>query len=193
MIPYRSLGVRLARIDGLRKVSPEGKNAQTSSPFIVHANLPSSGFLLQTSPDRCTKLLAQIHHLGPAPHRVTSPQAFTRVLRSNIASSGEATHNPQPAMDDRHIKAEPGLRDHSNDDTQMVDPKPSYKSWKKKYRKMRLQFDQRMQHSEELHREEQNALRTAKRLAIENELAGPLFICGRPSVYTDGILQDCED
>ncbi|KAI0134569.1 IEC3 subunit of the Ino80 complex, chromatin re-modelling-domain-containing protein [Xylariales sp. AK1849] len=72
-------------------------------------------------------------------------------------------------MDDRHIKAEPGLRDHSHDDTQMADSKPSYKSWKKKYRKMRLQFDHRMQQSEDLHRLEQKALRTAKRLAIEND------------------------
>lgn len=72
-------------------------------------------------------------------------------------------------MDDRHIKAEPGLRDHSQEDAHMADSKPTYKSWKKKYRKMRLQFDQRMQQSEELHRLEQKAMRTAKRLTIQNE------------------------
>ncbi|KAH8670853.1 IEC3 subunit of the Ino80 complex, chromatin re-modelling-domain-containing protein [Xylariales sp. PMI_506] len=67
------------------------------------------------------------------------------------------------------IKSEPGLRDRGHEDTQMADAKPSYKSWKKKYRKMRLQFDQRVHESEELHRQEQKARRTAKRLAIEND------------------------
>ena len=51
----------------------------------------------------------------------------------------------------------------------MSEAKPSYKSWKKKYRKMRIQFDHHMQESEELHKLEQKAIRTAKRLAIENE------------------------
>jgi hypothetical protein len=69
-------------------------------------------------------------------------------------------------MDAGTIRAETS-NDH--DDTPMADVKPSYKSWKKKYRKMRLQFDRRMQESEDLHRNEQRALRLAKRLAIENE------------------------
>ncbi|KAI5922750.1 IEC3 subunit of the Ino80 complex, chromatin re-modelling-domain-containing protein [Camillea tinctor] len=51
----------------------------------------------------------------------------------------------------------------------MAEPRPSYKSWKKKYRKMRIKFDQRMQESEDLHKLEQKAMRTAKRLAIEND------------------------
>lgn len=72
-------------------------------------------------------------------------------------------------MHDGTIKAEPGLRDYGHDDTQLTDKKPSYKSWKKKYRKMRLEFDLRMQHSEELHKAEQKAMRLAKRLAIEND------------------------
>lgn len=72
-------------------------------------------------------------------------------------------------MDDTSIKAEPGFRDRSLDDEDKGDAKPSYKSWKKKYRKMRLQFDNRMQQSEDLHQLEQKALQTAKRLAIENE------------------------
>lgn len=72
-------------------------------------------------------------------------------------------------MDDASIKAEPGYRDRSVDDSDQADAKPSYKSWKKKYRKMRLQFDNRMQQSEDLHQLEQKALQTAKRLAIENE------------------------
>lgn len=50
-----------------------------------------------------------------------------------------------------------------------ADQRPSYKSYKKKYRKLRLAFDQRMDESEALHRSEQKAINTAKRLAVENE------------------------
>ncbi|KAJ8121376.1 hypothetical protein O1611_g10120 [Lasiodiplodia mahajangana] len=72
-------------------------------------------------------------------------------------------------MDHSGIKTEPGLRDRLHDDAQMADARPSYKSWKKKYRKMRITFDQRMRESEDLHALEQKAMRTAKRLAIEND------------------------
>ncbi|KAI1841169.1 hypothetical protein JX266_012636 [Neoarthrinium moseri] len=72
-------------------------------------------------------------------------------------------------MDDRQIKAEPGLRDHSNEDARVAESKPPYKSYKKKYRKMRLQFDQRVGEGEDLHKMEQKAMRTIKRLAIEND------------------------
>ena len=44
-----------------------------------------------------------------------------------------------------------------------------YKSWKKKYRKMRIVFDQKMHECEELHKQEAKAAATVKRLAIENE------------------------
>ncbi|KAL2115548.1 hypothetical protein VTJ04DRAFT_9803 [Mycothermus thermophilus] len=47
--------------------------------------------------------------------------------------------------------------------------KPTYRSWKKKYRKMRLIFDQKMHEGEELHRLEQKALATAKRLAVQKD------------------------
>ena len=67
------------------------------------------------------------------------------------------------------VKAEPGLNEASYSDVQMAEPRTSYKSWKKKYRKMRITFDERMRTSEELHQVEQKAMRTAKRLAIENE------------------------
>ncbi|KAI1112987.1 IEC3 subunit of the Ino80 complex, chromatin re-modelling-domain-containing protein [Nemania sp. NC0429] len=72
-------------------------------------------------------------------------------------------------MDFSGIKTEPGLRDRTHGDAQNADPRPSYKSWKKKYRKMRITFDQKMRESEELHALEQKAMRTAKRLAIEND------------------------
>lgn len=54
-------------------------------------------------------------------------------------------------------------------DTRMADDKPTYRSWKKKYRKMRIVFDQKMHEGEELHRLEQKALATARRLAVQKE------------------------
>ncbi|KAI1140574.1 IEC3 subunit of the Ino80 complex, chromatin re-modelling-domain-containing protein [Hypoxylon sp. FL0543] len=69
---------------------------------------------------------------------------------------------------DRSVKAEFD-KDGDHGDLQMADARPSYKSWKKKYRKMRIKFDQQMQEIETLHRLEQKAMRTAKRLAIEND------------------------
>jgi len=50
-----------------------------------------------------------------------------------------------------------------------ADAKPSYKSWKKKYRKMRVVFDHKMAECEELHRREFKARAMIKRLSIENE------------------------
>lgn len=58
---------------------------------------------------------------------------------------------------------------YDSEDTRMADAKPTYKSWKKKYRKMRITFDQKMHDGEELHKQEQKALAMAKRIAIENE------------------------
>jgi len=65
---------------------------------------------------------------------------------------------------DRDVKAE----DESGD-TRMADDKPTYRSWKKKYRKMRIMFDQKMHEGEELHKLEQKALETARRLAISKD------------------------
>ncbi|OAA56916.1 hypothetical protein ISF_07432 [Cordyceps fumosorosea ARSEF 2679] len=44
-----------------------------------------------------------------------------------------------------------------------------YKSWKKKYRKMRIVFDQKMQSGEALHKQEAKTSATVKRLAVEND------------------------
>ncbi|KAL2264921.1 hypothetical protein VTJ83DRAFT_7431 [Remersonia thermophila] len=62
-------------------------------------------------------------------------------------------------LQDTRVKAE--------DDTEAE--KPTYRSWKKKYRKMRIIFDQKMHEGEELHRLEQKALATAKRLAVQKD------------------------
>ncbi|KAI1085302.1 IEC3 subunit of the Ino80 complex, chromatin re-modelling-domain-containing protein [Whalleya microplaca] len=72
-------------------------------------------------------------------------------------------------MDRTAIKPEPGTRDNDRNDLRMADARPSYKSWKKKYRKMRIKFDHQMHEIESLHKLEQKAMRTAKRLAIEND------------------------
>ncbi|CCE33968.1 uncharacterized protein CPUR_07896 [Claviceps purpurea 20.1] len=62
-------------------------------------------------------------------------------------------------MDSSPIKAEKSA-DHR---------KSGYKSWKKKYRKMRIVFDQKMQEGEDLHKKEEKASATVKRLAVEND------------------------
>ncbi|KAK3937403.1 IEC3 subunit of the Ino80 complex, chromatin re-modelling-domain-containing protein [Diplogelasinospora grovesii] len=46
---------------------------------------------------------------------------------------------------------------------------PTYRSWKKKYRKMRIKFEDEMHKGENLHRDEQKALATARRLAIQKD------------------------
>ena len=57
----------------------------------------------------------------------------------------------------------------STGDVKMTDRKPTYKSWKKKYRKMRIRFEKIMQDGEDLYLQEQRGLKRAKDLAIENE------------------------
>lgn len=59
--------------------------------------------------------------------------------------------------------------DDDSGDTRMADDRPTYRSWKKKYRKMKIKFDQKMHEGEELHKLEQKALATAKRIAVEKE------------------------
>lgn len=69
------------------------------------------------------------------------------------------------ARSDHDVKAEDDFAD-----KRLGDDKPTYRSWKKKYRKMRIVFDQKMHEGEELHKLEQKALATARRLAIQKEL-----------------------
>jgi hypothetical protein len=53
-------------------------------------------------------------------------------------------------------------------------PVLKYKSFKKKYRKMRLTFEEKMNSSNILYKNEQQAAETARRLALENECVGLL-------------------
>jgi hypothetical protein len=68
------------------------------------------------------------------------------------------------AHTDGNVKTEAG-----NEDTKMADARPTYKSWKKKYIKMRIVFEQKREQLEQQHARELKARETAKRLAIENE------------------------
>lgn len=75
---------------------------------------------------------------------------------------------PSRSRLDMKVKAED-----DSGDVRMADDKPTYRSWKKKYRKMRVVFDQKMHEGEELHKLEQKALATARRLAVQKEYASP--------------------
>lgn len=79
------------------------------------------------------------------------------------------------AMADDDMKHEDG-----GPDVRMADAKPTYKSWKKKYRKMRIKFDQKMSQGEDLYQQEVKAMRKIKQLAIYNESVCP-WAC--PSNY----------
>ena len=82
------------------------------------------------------------------------------------ASKMEIDTPTRPGRADRDVKTE----DDGGPDTRLGDTtKPTYHSWKKKYRKMRIIFDQKMHGGENLHKLELKALETARRLAIEKE------------------------
>lgn len=87
----------------------------------------------------------------------------------------DRTRSPSAVADDELKQGEGGS------DVRMTDTKPTYKSWKKKYRKMRIKFDQLQAQNEELYQLEQKALKKTKQLAIYNEY-GPLDLttCREP-------------
>ncbi len=70
---------------------------------------------------------------------------------------------------DTTIDTDADVKAEDSGDDKVADDKPTYRSWKKKYRKMRIMFDQKMHEGEDLHRQEQKALATARRLAVEKE------------------------
>ncbi|TDZ53891.1 INO80 complex subunit 3 [Colletotrichum trifolii] len=73
-------------------------------------------------------------------------------------------------MDDANGSVSRDIKDENNDtDDAMDEGKSTYKSYKKKYRKMRIKFDQKMHDCEDLHHQEAKAFATAKRIAIEND------------------------
>lgn len=56
----------------------------------------------------------------------------------------------------------------SSSKNEVAKTKP-YRSWKKKFQKLRVDFDVSIDINEKLHTEETNALQTTKRLAVEIE------------------------
>jgi hypothetical protein len=72
-------------------------------------------------------------------------------------------------MDDDATASQPDLQMEDAGRAGNDKSKQSYKSWKKKYRKMRDNFDRKMRDGEELYRKEQKAIETTKRIAIEIE------------------------
>jgi hypothetical protein len=93
---------------------------------------------------------------------------------------------------DGNVKVE----DAPGDVVKSVEAKPTYRSFKKKYRKMRMMFDQKMQEGENLYKVEEQALRTARRLAVENEYVPPesaLSFCSQAEVTDRGQLSQLLD
>jgi len=72
-------------------------------------------------------------------------------------------------MDDDNGTVAVKQEDSAGGDSRVPDGKPSYKSWKKKYRKMRITFDHKMHDGEELFAKELKGYQTCNRLAVEIE------------------------
>ncbi|PSR99005.1 IEC3 subunit of the Ino80 complex, chromatin re-modelling-domain-containing protein [Coniella lustricola] len=98
--------------------------------------------------------------------------------RSHLVNDSNRTQSPSVVYDE-DVKDEDGAADVS-----MGDARPTYKSWKKKYRKMRIQFDMLQTQNEELYQLEQKALRKTKQLASYNDrlLEVLLDINNRPQI-----------
>ncbi|KAF4309995.1 hypothetical protein GTA08_BOTSDO03169 [Botryosphaeria dothidea] len=77
-----------------------------------------------------------------------------------------ATHDENHAHPRDDAQAPPRPAHH---DTMDAPAKPSVRSWRKKYRKMRVRFDERMRESNTLFREEHKAIALARRLQEQND------------------------
>ncbi|ROV92380.1 hypothetical protein VMCG_09134 [Cytospora schulzeri] len=104
----------------------------------------------------------------PRGHGRTRTKSFADdadLKRAAIPRGSSRTRTASIVMD-ADLKHEEG-----GPDVTMADAKPTYKSWKKKYRKMRIKFDESMAQGEQLYQQEQKALKKIKQLAIYNEQA----------------------
>jgi hypothetical protein len=62
------------------------------------------------------------------------------------------------------------MNDPADDDRPAAgDERPKYRSWKKKWRKLKMTFDQKMNEAERLWEQERKAESIIKRIAMENE------------------------
>lgn len=96
-----------------------------------------------------TRFIPKSQHLYPR----TAPRHDACKSTTSIAPAQQS-----PAMADTPIKT---------DDT--PHRRAGYKSWKKKYRKMRIKFERKMAEGENIFMRENRATATVKRLAEENE------------------------
>lgn len=82
------------------------------------------------------------------------------------------SHHHKNRDNDRTTSASPNddvKYEDGGPDVRMADAKPTYKSWKKKYRKSRIKFDDLQAQNEELYQLEQKTLLQTKRIAVQNE------------------------
>lgn len=70
-------------------------------------------------------------------------------------------------MSDTEIVA--GPLDATTEDLQLPGLKPKYKSWRKKYRKMKVRFDDMMKDNSTMFKEEEKLELLSKRLQEQNE------------------------
>ncbi|EPE08210.1 hypothetical protein F503_00993 [Ophiostoma piceae UAMH 11346] len=86
---------------------------------------------------------------------------------SNLATMDSDIKMEEPAAPSlEHATASPASSAPAATPNELVKTKP-YRSWKKKYQKMRIAFDDNMEANEVLHKQEVVALHTTKRLAVE--------------------------
>lgn len=93
------------------------------------------------------------------------------VRSSTKGSSGHQQKHREHARARSASPADDVKHEDGEADVRMTDAKPSYRSWKKKYRKSRIKFDGLQGQNEELYQAEQKALQQIKRIAIQNEYA----------------------
>ncbi|ROW08180.1 hypothetical protein VPNG_06908 [Cytospora leucostoma] len=106
----------------------------------------------------------------------------------DASRADKRTRTASFVMESAELKHEEG-----GPDVTMADARPSYKSWKKKYRKMRIKFDESMAHGEQVYQQEQKALKKIKQLAIYNEQASPSRISQKRFDVSLDIPSDAEE
>lgn len=113
---------------------------------------------------------------------ITKDSILKTDSRRTMHSDANSRVRSNSALADDDMKHEDG-----GPDVRMADAKPTYKSWKKKYRKMRIKFDQKMSQGEDLYQQEVKAMRKIKQLAIYNDRLLDLLtdINNRPQIPTE--------
>jgi len=79
--------------------------------------------------------------------------------------TGADDRAPTPADDAATVD----MNDPADEDRLAADERPKYRSWKKKWRKLKMTFDQKMNDAERLWDQERKAESIIKRIALESE------------------------